>query len=234
MQFWGKIFGSNQDYLIVQVMDLYGEFPEKFFYYCNPSNYHLRSLPPLSKEYENTAKALTTRFTGDASFFAYNGEDQDEPETEEEGVSPVERFRELHRLSYVVRKIDHDCALVPGSALIVDAAKKVVFNPYYNGLSYQTLSEQRAYYHFRRPQNLRGAAILKKPGFVKPTEFLDCISKDTPTQMWNISLNPAGTASIVKNLFWEGYTFYAGVGSSEFGGAYFGSGLHDPDLVFML
>merc|ERR1711871_423043 len=200
--------------------------------YCNPSNYHLRSLPPLSKEYEDTAKVLTTRFTGDASFFGYNGEDPEEPDAEE-GTPPVERFRELHRLSYVVRKIDHDCAIVPGGALIVDAAKRVIFSPYYNGLSYQTLSEQRAYFHFRRPENLQGAAIMKKPGFVKPTEFLDCISKDNPTQMWSISLNSAGTTSYVKNLFWEGYIFYASVDSSEFGGAYFGSGLPNPDLCFM-
>lgn len=232
MQFWGKIFGSSQDYLIIQVMEMYGEFPEKVFYYCNPSNYYLRALPPLSKEYEDTAKVLNTRFTGDASFFAYNGEDQEEPETEE-GAPPVERFREVHRLSYVVRKIDHDCALVPGGALIVDAAKRVVFSPYYNGLSYQTLSEQRAYFHFRRPENLQGAALLKKPGFVKPTEFLDCISKDSPNQMWSISLNSAGTTSVVKNLFWEGYTFYVSVGSSEYGGAYFGSGIFNSDLVFM-
>ena len=153
---------------------------------------------------------------------------------EEEGASPVERFRELHRLSYVVRKIDHDCALVPGGSLIVDAAKKVVFSPYHAGLSYQTLSEQRSYFHFRKPENLQGAATLKKPGFVKPTEFLDCISKDTPNQMWNISLNSAGTMSVVKNLFWEGYTFYASVGSPDFGGSYFGSGLYNSDLVFML
>lgn len=32
-QFWGKIFGSTQDYLIVQCMDLYSEFPEKTFYF---------------------------------------------------------------------------------------------------------------------------------------------------------------------------------------------------------
>merc|ERR1711991_603949 len=139
---------GTQDYLVVQCMDLYGEFPEKSFYYCNPSNYYLRALPVLSKEYEDLAKAITKRFTGDASFFAFNGEDPEEPE-----APPVERFRELHRLSYVVRKIDHDCALVPGGALIVDAAKKVVFSPYYDGLSYQTLSEQRSCYHFRRPQN---------------------------------------------------------------------------------
>lgn len=235
MKFWGKIFGSTQDYLIVECMDLYGEFPEKSFYYCNPSNYYLRALPPLSKEYEETAKSLTARFTGDASFFAYNGEDPEEPEPdpEDENAAPVERFRELHRLSYVVRKIDHDCALVPGGAVIVDAAKKVVFSPYYAGLSYQTLSEHRAYFHLRKPENLQGAAILKKPGFVKPTEFLDCISKDTPTQMWNISLNSAGTTSVVRNLFWEGYTFYASVGSSEYGGAYFGLGVSNPDLAFM-
>ena len=80
MQFWGKIFGSTQDYLVVQCMDLYGEFPEKSFYYCNPSNYYLRALPVLSKEYEDLAKAITKRFTGDASFFAFNGEDPEEPE----------------------------------------------------------------------------------------------------------------------------------------------------------
>lgn len=170
---------------------------------------------------------------GDASFFAFNGEDPEEPEPEDPDAPPVERFRELHRLSYVVRKIEHDCALVPGGAVVVDAGKKVVFSPYYAGLSYQTLSEHRAYFHFRKPENLQGAAILKKPGFVKPTEFLDSISKDLPVQMWNISLNSAGTQSVVRNLYWEGYTFYTAVGSSEFGGAYFGLGLTNEDLAFM-
>ena len=32
-QFWGKIFGSTQDYLVVQCVDLYSEFLEKKFYY---------------------------------------------------------------------------------------------------------------------------------------------------------------------------------------------------------
>jgi len=64
--------------------------------------------------------------------------------------------------------------------VVVDAGKKVTFSPYFGGLSHQTLSERRAYFHFRRPENMQGAAILKKPGFVKPTEFLDSIAKDTP------------------------------------------------------
>lgn len=33
MLFWGKIFGSTQDYLIVYHVNPFDEFPEKKFYY---------------------------------------------------------------------------------------------------------------------------------------------------------------------------------------------------------
>lgn len=33
MYFWGKIFGSTQDYLIVFNVDPFAEFPEKKFYF---------------------------------------------------------------------------------------------------------------------------------------------------------------------------------------------------------
>ena len=45
---------------------------------------------------------LTSTLTGDPSFFAFNG-DEAEPEEEDPESPPVERFRELHRLSYTVR-----------------------------------------------------------------------------------------------------------------------------------
>lgn len=51
--------------------------------------------------------------------------------------------------------------------------------------------------------------------------------------MWSISLNSAGTISLVRNLYWEGYYFYAGVNTSDFGGTYFGLGVRNPDLAFM-
>ena len=33
MYFWGKIFGTTQDYLIVYTIDPFDEFPEKKFYF---------------------------------------------------------------------------------------------------------------------------------------------------------------------------------------------------------
>jgi hypothetical protein len=140
----------------------------------------LRALPSLSPEYQAVADKLTATFTGDPSFFAFNGEEA-EPEPEDPEAPPVERFREVHRLSSTVRKIDRDCSLVPRGALVIDATKKVIPNVYYSGLSFHTAADPRAYMHFRRPESLQADAILKKQGIIKASdEFLDCCNKDTP------------------------------------------------------
>lgn len=59
-------------------------------------------------------------FTGDPSFFAFNGEENAEPEDSE--APPVERFRELHRLSYTVRVMLSMLALNPLTASYLTAA----------------------------------------------------------------------------------------------------------------
>jgi hypothetical protein len=52
--------------------------------------------------------------------------------------------------------------------------------------------------------------------------------------MWCVALNNSGTLSYVRNLYWEGYYFYTVINSKEYGGAYFGNGIPNMDLAFML
>eukprot|EP01041_Mallomonas_annulata_P010733 gene10733-22422_t len=231
IMFWGKIFGTTQDYLVVYSIDVMSDFPEKKYYYCTTSDYLLRALPDLSKEYETTAEGITSRFTGDPSFMAYNGA---EPEEEDPDAPPVERFREVHRLSFTVKQIDHDCSLITKGALVVDASKRIIFNTYFTGLSYQTAAETRSYYHFRRPENPQAVAMMKKNGIIKSGDFLDSITKDIPTEMWTVSHDNSGTMAFVRNLYWEGYYFYSVINSAEYGGAYFGLGVANLDIAFML
>ena len=70
--------------------------------------------------------------------------------------------------------------MIPKGALVIDAGKRVIFNPYYPGLSFHTAADARAYFHFRMPESSQGLAILKKPGINK-TDFLDGITKDAPS-----------------------------------------------------
>jgi radial spoke head protein 9 len=116
----------------------------------------------------------------------------------------------------------------------VDAGKKVISNAYFEGLSFQTSSEPRAYLHLRQPESLQGLALLKRPGIIKSGDFLDCINKDVPKEMWTIQHNSAGTMSFVRNIYWEGYSFYTVLNTNEYGGAYFGMGIPNYDIAFML
>jgi hypothetical protein len=66
------------------------------------SDFVLRAAPHISEEYTKLASKIRIAFTGDPSFFAYNGEEE-EPEPEDPDAPPVERFREVHRLTYTVK-----------------------------------------------------------------------------------------------------------------------------------
>ena len=105
--FWGKVFGATQDYLVVFSTDSTAEFPNKKYYYCTTSDYTLRAVPILSAEYEAQAEKITSPFTGDPSFMAYGGLEPEEPtDPEAEGAAPpVERFREVHRLTFNIKVI---------------------------------------------------------------------------------------------------------------------------------
>ena len=63
----------------------------------------LKAFPVVTDEYAQQAIKITSAFTGDPSFFAFNGEDPDEQVDEEDpDVPPTERFREIHRLAHTV------------------------------------------------------------------------------------------------------------------------------------
>ena len=62
------------------------------------------------------------------------------------------------------------------------------------------------------------------------------ISTYVMTEMWLVNTNESGSISQVRNLFWEGYGFYSSLEDSDngFGGAYFGNGLPNQNIVYML
>ena len=229
--FWGKVYGNTQDYLIVYTVNYNGEFPEKRFYYCNPPDYILRAVPALSLEYEKQASTINVKFTGDPSFYAFNGDEAEDDADPE--APPVERFREVHRLAYSIKCIDHDCAITPRGAHVIDASKKLVSNPYYSGISAASVTEARSFLHMRKPENPQAIAMMKKPGIVKSGDFLDSIEKDQPALMWNISTDATNKIGYIRNLYWEGYHFYTLIDGVEYGGAYFGIGIPQNDISFM-
>jgi radial spoke head protein 9 len=195
-------------------------------------------MPTLSPEWAKAASAITIPFRGEPSLpLLADGTAADEPADEppaDEGAPPPERFREMHRLSFVVATIDHDAAVVPRGALVVDASHGIGKNPAYGGLGFEAAGALANYYHFRAPESARAKACLAKPGIVRPSDFLDPCAEDQPAGVWALSYDPSATTAVLRNFYWPGFFFFHVMGTPEYGGVYFGDGLANLDLAFML
>uniref|UniRef100_A0A7S2V1U7 Radial spoke head protein 9 homolog n=1 Tax=Fibrocapsa japonica TaxID=94617 RepID=A0A7S2V1U7_9STRA len=232
LYFWGKIMGEEEDYLVAYALVPSEDVPTKKFYYCTGKDYTLRQLPVLSEEYTTMAKSIKGRFKGDPSV-PLDGGEEDEDEDPESGIQK-ERFREIHRLTYTVQMIDRDVAVVPRGAFLMEASHKISKNRNYEGLSYEAAGDLRNYFHFRRPESVHALAALKRPGIIKAAEFLDPIATDKPDGIWSLTYDASHTGVNLRSFYWPGYFFFHKIGTIEYGGVYFGDGLANEDLAFML
>lgn len=82
------------------------------------SDYLLRQMPINTKEYDEKSVAIRSMFVGDPSFFAFNG-DEEEIVQDDPDAPPVERFREMNRLSFTVKVCIRSCAEFELSANLV-------------------------------------------------------------------------------------------------------------------
>lgn len=52
--------------------------------------------------------------------------------------------------------------------------------------------------------------------------------------MWAVSHDNSASTVHVRNLYWDGFAFYAVLKGTEYGSAYFGNGVPNYDIAFML
>lgn len=130
--------------------------------------------------------------------------------------------------------IDHDCFIAPRGAYVLDVTKAVVRHSQFQGLSYGGALEHKAFVHVRPPESPLGREMMAKGGAAFSSDFLDSIASDRPREMWVLAYNAAATQVHVRNLFWDGFHAYAVLNSAEYGAAYFGLGVPNVDIAFML
>lgn len=63
---------------------------------------------------------------------------------------------------------------------------------------------------------------------------MDSIANDKPEEMWVAIHNNSATQAYLRNLYWEGFHFYSVLDSAEYGSVYFGLGVPNHGIAFML
>jgi len=224
MLFWGKIFGTNKDYLIcVGTKKAFSGVPEKKFYVCNGNA--LEQLPDISDAALQKINSFKSGdFTGDLEALL----DEDTADGDEDIA-----MKEVHKLSAKVREIDFDVSIVPKNAYFVDATHQVLKNEVFKGLDHSAILSLDSYYHFREPVNLGRKSVLERRALVSSSQFLDPISEDKPKGAWSIQSSADRTSVSIRSLLWPGYFFSHKANQRAFGGAYFGSGKKNEAILLM-
>ncbi|OQS07781.1 radial spoke protein [Thraustotheca clavata] len=226
MRFWGRISGEMQDYIICAAFIQAPDVPKKKFYFCTNTSPELQQFPEVGVEKRNKATKYTSRLKGDPS------KPMDENDASQDD-SNKDIFREVDRLVILVEAIDYAASIVPCGAFVVSATHQIVPNPMFNGLAWDRALQLSSYYHFREAESTEPKGSLALPGLIRPTDFLDPITMDLDG-VWNLRKDNTGSAVILRNMLYPGSIFFHKPKTNQYGFAYFGDGLKNPDLAFML
>ena len=258
MLFWGRIRGITQDYYIALGLNYKGHynFPFKKFYYAASPSYAFLPIPQPNEQYKKDVDEKDTMFfgepmkilievkppeEGEGNVVEENPEeksaekkDELEESEEEKPILIPKNFTELDRLAYVVSAIDNDTHVVPLGAFKLTPEHELQRNTYFKGLDKSEIKMEEKYLHFRNVQDLLKKELLDKPDSIFHSDILDTIAKDLPKGAWSLQTDSSGDIIRIRSLVWPGYVAYHIAGTKNFGGAYFGNGLKNKDLAFML
>eukprot|EP00927_Polykrikos_kofoidii_P072583 TRINITY_DN68684_c0_g1_i1.p1 TRINITY_DN68684_c0_g1~~TRINITY_DN68684_c0_g1_i1.p1 ORF type:complete len:274 (+),score=58.79 TRINITY_DN68684_c0_g1_i1:62-883(+) len=228
--FWGKMFGCTSDYYIAyEVGEADFEFPSKTFY-CAGEDFKFVQLERLTEEIADRVidLGLDSPFTGNLSAPVENGAGGGT------AAEPGQKLVESHRLAQVVQEIDFDTATVPKGAYALNEAHVTVDNSDFRGLSLSEAKDLKNYVHFRPPTSVAALRAFAQSDAEFFKNFLDPLESDLPKGCWAVRQDLSVSLVTLRSLNWPGYSAYHIPGTKKFGGAYFGYGMKNNDLPFIL
>jgi len=255
-RFWGKIFGVQNDYLIIEATTVSHQIVRKYFFSID-GGLRFAQLPIVEPWMKAKCMQIASLFTGvasyvypdtvqeneanDASDQAPEQEQADEQDqaqaADDDGDEPPNsklELSELDRLAWTVNKISDECHIVPKSSVLLTSSKIMQANKNFVGLSRNDAAKLCNYFHFRTPRSPYAVSQYRKSAAMNDTSFLDSITDDLPNGCWALKAKQCGRKIDIYNLLWSGFQFKYNVGETQFVQAYFGDGIRRNDLVFMI
>jgi len=250
-RFWGKIYGVEHDYIIIEATTITHEVRHKLFFSVD-GGLRFAQLPIVEPWMEPKCMAIASAFTGSPAFVYEDKKappgDEEQGDAEEDddakkesdetaGDEPPEAehpLTELDRVSWTISKINDECRIVPKNSVLLTSSKKMQRNTGFSGLSRRDANRLSSYLHFRTPRDPYSVSKYRKAAAINDTGFLDSITEDLPRGCWKLQAKGAALNVSIKNMLWHGFEFKYRAGSAVFVQSYFGHGIRRNDLVFMM
>lgn len=127
----------------------------------------------------------------------------------------------------------NESAIIPRGALYRQVSRCVTYNPCFRGLNHLEATQLINFQLFRYPLNHRNYNVTKRENYNYQTDFLDTIDDLIPANSFKLSTSDRDVC-IVRSLKFPGMIFYHKLNTCYQGFFYFGNGLENKDLFFMM
>ncbi|XP_055944040.1 radial spoke head protein 9 homolog [Argiope bruennichi] len=223
--FWGKIFGTENDYYIAQGRG--EDFIRNKMSFYSTDGYSWRLLFPPPEDSLKNFHLIRTRF---------NGDPKSKHRYFHDGSEKVE-IKEEHRLSAFLKLMDFETAMGPKNSLMITPKGIISKNPYFKGLPVEDALKLESYLHYRLPDSdvsFAPTTLICPPGGDRALQFLEPISRDYPPGCWSLQSDALQEVVTIKSLWWPGFTFCHIPETGEYNSIYMGYGERNDDLPFMV
>lgn len=206
--FWGKVYGAEADYIIAKS-------GASFFFAYPESGVRLKFQPLESPSFVPPADSTQNfTFTGNPDYEVAPSRPEDEAKGEERPA-----YLERDHLAYVVGCIDADTDITVKGKFVRNSLGEVRPNALFSKLD-SSEATQLSSFHF--------------VGSGGPTSNFKTLADVQPKGAWTALLNADQTKAIVRSNRWIGYEFQYWLGTNKTHRQYFGNGVENKDLPFMI
>ncbi|MCQ2817287.1 MAG: hypothetical protein MJ252_08490 [archaeon] len=146
---------------------------------------------------------------------------------------PKENFTEKLKLSYLVRQIDYDTFVVPEGAFKLSPQHEIRINRGFKGICKEEISAMNKWMHFR-PTSEEKTKELEEDNAVFSFDIFDSIVNDTMKGSWSLQVDSSKSSCNVRSLLWPGYFASLQGNTGLFCGLYYGNGMKNLELPFMI
>lgn len=226
--FWGKLVGTNAEYLIA--MGIEESYDNKKFFFCQDA-VSWAQLPAVTDEMLSDCAKIATPgilLSGDPG---KEFELKADPVPEDSEEEPEKKYvSEVTRIAVMVSAIDSECAMLPGGALIKQPSGKVEDSQTFKGLDFAKATALKSYVFI----NMRKGVSINADAITASTDFLTSCDEKVPKGALVKKFDESMNVVCWRSLVYEGFVAYSMVGAPMHGYCYFGMGQKNSDIAFML
>jgi radial spoke head protein 9 len=144
---------------------------------------------------------------------------------------------ELDRLSYTIHAIDATCTVVPVGSYKKNPLGEITRNEAFDGISIEKVNHVGAFQHLRPVENAEKRSMKDRKQDIYENGFLDNAAEAGFTWTagsWTALKDTTQQLGVLRSRVWPGFVAFHRANTPIFGNFYYGNGVKNTDLAFMI